>query len=47
MKTDFISASTHKGRHVTGHRELTFLEQEGALIDNPGIRERGDSEKTG
>jgi ribosome biogenesis GTPase len=41
MKTDAISASTHKGRHVTTHRELIVLEQGGILIDNPGMREVG------
>lgn len=41
MKTDTISASTHKGRHVTSHRELLVLENGGLLIDNPGMREVG------
>ncbi|GAB2777419.1 ribosome small subunit-dependent GTPase A [Actinomadura fibrosa] len=41
MKTDTISASTHKGRHVTSHRELLVLENGGILIDNPGMREVG------
>lgn len=41
MKTNFISESTHKGRHVTSHRELTVLENGGILIDNPGMREVG------
>lgn len=41
MKTDAISESTHKGRHVTSHRELTILENGGILIDNPGMREVG------
>lgn len=41
MKTNAISASTHKGRHVTTHRELIVLEQGGILIDNPGMREVG------
>ncbi|GET34961.1 putative ribosome biogenesis GTPase RsgA [Prolixibacter bellariivorans] len=41
MKTDVISESTHKGRHVTSHRELTILENGGILIDNPGMREVG------
>lgn len=46
MKTDAISQSTHKGRHVTTSRELIVLESGGILIDNPGMREVGiaDSE---
>jgi ribosome biogenesis GTPase len=41
MRTDAISATTHKGRHVTSHRELIVLETGGILIDNPGMREVG------
>jgi len=41
MKTDNISASTNKGRHVSSHRELNVLENGGILIDNPGMREVG------
>jgi ribosome biogenesis GTPase len=41
MKTDSISQSTSKGRHVTSHRELIVLENGGILIDNPGMREVG------
>ncbi|MFY9152179.1 MAG: ribosome small subunit-dependent GTPase A [Prolixibacteraceae bacterium] len=41
MKTDEISQSTGKGRHITSHRELVILENGGILIDNPGIREVG------
>jgi ribosome biogenesis GTPase len=41
MKTNTISSSTNKGRHVTSHRELVVLESGGILIDNPGIREVG------
>ncbi len=41
MKTDGISVSTNKGRHVTSHRELLVLENGGILIDNPGMREVG------
>ena len=41
MKTDAISQSTNKGRHVTSHRELIVLENGGILIDNPGMREIG------
>ncbi len=41
MRTDTISQSTNKGRHVTSHRELIILENGGILIDNPGMREVG------
>ncbi len=41
MRTDSISQSTNKGRHVTSHRELTVLDNGGILIDNPGMREVG------
>jgi len=41
MKTNAISKSTNKGRHVTSHRELIVLESGGILIDNPGMREIG------
>lgn len=41
MKTDAISQSTNKGKHVTSHRALIMLENGGILIDNPGMREVG------
>ena len=41
MKTNSISKSTNKGRHITSHRELTVLESGGIVIDNPGMREIG------
>ena len=41
MKTDSISQSTSKGRHITSHRELIVLESGGILVDNPGMREVG------
>jgi len=41
MKTNTISESTNKGRHVTTHRELIVLDNGGILIDNPGMREVG------
>jgi ribosome biogenesis GTPase len=47
MKTNTISASTNKGRHVTSHRELVVLESGGILIDNPGIREVGIADAPG
>lgn len=46
MKTDSISESTNKGRHITSHRELIVLENGGILIDNPGIREVGITDAT-
>lgn len=41
MRTDAISQSTQKGRHVTTNRELVVLDNGGILIDNPGMREVG------
>jgi ribosome biogenesis GTPase len=41
MRTDAISTSTSKGRHVTSHRELLVLDNGGILVDNPGMREVG------
>jgi ribosome biogenesis GTPase len=41
MRTDIISRSTNKGKHITSHRELIILENGGILIDNPGMREVG------
>lgn len=46
MKTDAISQSTSKGRHITSHRELIVLEGGGLLIDNPGMREVGITDVT-
>ncbi|MCB2208768.1 MAG: ribosome small subunit-dependent GTPase A [Bacteroidetes bacterium] len=46
MKTNEISTSTNKGRHVTSHRELLVLENGGILIDNPGMREVGIADST-
>jgi ribosome biogenesis GTPase / thiamine phosphate phosphatase len=46
MRTDTISQSTNKGRHVTSHRELIILENGGILIDNPGMREVGITDST-
>ncbi len=47
MKTNSISKSTNKGRHITSHRELTVLERGGILIDNPGMREIGIIDSAG
>ena len=47
MKTDLISKSTNRGRHVTTHRELIVLESGGILIDNPGMREVGITDASG
>lgn len=41
MRTDSLSQSTNKGRHITSHRELIVLENGGILVDNPGMREVG------
>lgn len=41
MQTNSISESTHKGRHVTSHRELIVLDNGAIIIDNPGMREVG------
>jgi ribosome biogenesis GTPase / thiamine phosphate phosphatase len=41
MRTDSISGSTNKGRHVTSHREMIVLDNGGILIDNPGMKEVG------
>jgi len=41
MKTNSISTSTNKGRHVTSHRELFVLANGAILIDTPGMREVG------
>ena len=41
MRTDTISRTTNKGRHVTSHRELIILENGGIMVDNPGMREVG------
>jgi ribosome biogenesis GTPase len=46
MRTDAISQSTNKGRHVTSHRELIILENGGIIIDNPGMREVGIADTT-
>lgn len=43
MKTEAISISTNKGKHVTTHRELVILEEGAIFIDNPGMREVGIS----
>ena len=46
MKTGSISLSSNKGRHITSHRELIFLNNGGILIDNPGMREVGIADTT-
>lgn len=47
MKTDAISLSTSKGRHITSHRELIILANGGILVDNPGMREVGIADTAG
>ena len=46
LRTDSISESTKKGRHVTSHREMVVLENGGILVDNPGMREIGLADTT-
>lgn len=46
MKTDTISKSNNKGRHITTYRELCLLENGAILIDNPGMREVGIADNT-
>lgn len=46
MKTDAISTSTNKGKHITTHRELIVLGNGAILIDNPGMREVGITDTT-
>ena len=46
MKTNTISTSSNKGRHITSHRELLVLENGGIIIDNPGMREIGIADST-
>lgn len=41
MKTDTISLSTNKGKHITSYRQLIVLENGGIFIDNPGMRKVG------
>jgi ribosome biogenesis GTPase len=47
MKTDKISQSINRGKHVTSHRELIVLDNGGILIDNPGMREVGIADSEG
>jgi len=47
MKTSTINVHSHRGRHVTTHRELRILEDGGILIDNPGMREVGIADSAG
>ena len=47
MKTDKISDSTNKGRHISSHREMSVLKNGGILIDNPGMREVGITDSQG
>jgi ribosome biogenesis GTPase / thiamine phosphate phosphatase len=47
MRTDSISKSINRGKHVTSHRELILLENGGILIDNPGMREVGIADSGG
>jgi ribosome biogenesis GTPase len=44
LKTDEISLSTNKGKHVTTHRELFVLDNGSIIIDTPGMKELGMTE---
>ena len=39
LRTQEVRLSDSRGRHTTTHRELIALDQGGALIDTPGMRE--------
>jgi len=41
LKTDSISKSSNRGKHITTRRELVITPGGGILIDNPGMREIG------
>jgi len=47
LRTNSLSKSTKKGRHVTSHREMVVLEKGGILVDNPGMREIGLADTAG
>lgn len=40
-KTGMIGRGTGRGKHVTTHREMYFVNSGGVVIDNPGMREVG------
>lgn len=44
IKTENISFSKNRGKHVTTKREMYFLENGSIVIDNPGMREVGMSD---
>ncbi len=46
MKTKAISESTNKGVHTTTHRQLFLLPNGSIIIDNPGMREVGLTDKS-
>lgn len=46
MNTGAISKTIDRGKHITTHRELVLLENGGILIDNPGMREVGLTDRT-
>jgi ribosome biogenesis GTPase len=47
MRTDEISQTINRGKHVTSHREIYILDNGGILVDNPGMREVGIADSEG
>ncbi len=45
LRTGSISVSTNKVKHITSHRELFVLENGGIIIDTPGMKELGVTDK--
>ena len=41
IKTEGVSSYSDRGKHATTTREMYFLENNGIVIDNPGMREVG------
>jgi ribosome biogenesis GTPase len=41
LRTENIGTHSGRGKHVTTAREMYFLENDGIMIDNPGVREVG------
>ena len=41
IRTENVSSYSERGKHITTSRQMYFLENGGAVIDNPGMREIG------